>query len=265
MSKFSVRKSTSGSLELFYVLIGSFLVAATFVVVSGGIHKSDTAVLSESESGGSSGSSHGGDSNTSGSSGSTSGTSGETKTGSPRPTATTTTTFQVRVRETEKPEVENEQEVEVPELEDENEFEVEEGTETAKIRLGKRENKFVFFESRFGAETNLPVSVNKTTRELTINTPAGIRTVAVLPDSAVNNMIANRVIDRVVGANGSIVQIKVDENGNIEYEIVGARDARLLGLFNVAIPKTVNVSAQTGGLVGVNESFFSQLLDALSI
>ncbi len=263
MSKLPARRSIFGSLQLFYVLIAFFLVAATFVVASGGIHKSDTAVLSESESGGSSGSSHGGDSNTSGSSGSTSGTSGETRTESPKPTGTTT--LQIRARETAEPEVENEQEVEIPELEDENEFEVEEGTETAKIRLGKREDKFIFFEQRFGAESSFPVSVNRTTRELTINTPAGIRTVAILPDSAVENMIAAGVIDRVVGANGQIVQIKVGEDGNIEYEIIGARDARLLGLFNVAIPRTVNVSAQTGNLVGVNESFFSQLLDVLSI
>ncbi len=219
-----------------------------------------TAVLSESESGGGRGS------DSSGSSG-----SGSSGSGSSDSSSGLGGTLEIRKIETPEPketpeikdqnEDEDEQELE---LEDETEFEVHEGTEAARVKIGKRENKFVFFEQRFGAESEFPVSVNKATRELTIQTPQGTRVVAILPDTAVENMLGQNVIDKVLGTGGRIVEVKIDANGNVFYEISGAKNEKFLGVFNVLVPKTLDVSGQTGNLTKVNQDPLSQLLDALS-
>lgn len=261
-------KRSAGIIQLVPLLVIAFVAVSvlTLSLKSKSPKTNDQAVLSESESGG--GGSHGSDSSGSSGSGSSgsssSGSSGSSSGGSSSSGTSISVSATIKPRETEKPEIENEAEDEIPEFEDETEFEVHEGTETAKIKLGKRNNRFAFFEDRFGAESEFPVSVNKTTRELTITTPQGTKVVAILPDAAVENMLGQNVIDRVLGANGQLVEVKIDANGNMFYEVSGIKDEKLLGLFVVAIPKTVDISTQTGNVTNVSQSFFSQLLDSLS-
>ena len=161
-------------------------------------------------------------------------------------------------------EVENEVEDEDEDLaEDEEELEVESGSEAAKvkikIKIKRVENRFVFMTREIEAETDFPLSVNPTTNELVVTTPSGERVVTILPDQAVANMLANNIFNRQRNVN------IVFENGTVIYRISGDRDEKLLGIFNVVIPTTAVVSADTGQLVTQEQPFFFRFLDLLSV
>lgn len=120
-----------------------------------------------------------------------------------------------------------------------------------------------------------PLSVNSATNELVVNTPSGAITVAVLPDEAVANMLAQNVLDHVqtptadelpnqeVGNVQESLNLK-DRNGELVYEVDGTSDQKVLGLFKVQIHKKAIVSAQTGELVKVDKTFAQTLLDLIS-
>lgn len=178
-----------------------------------------------------------------------------------------------------KVENEEEEEIEEIELEDEEELEVE-ATGGARIEIRTRQNRILLRQGLVTAQTNFPVSVDQETGELTITTPAGTRVVTVLPEQAVENMLAANVIDRILanipppvaspiaspGAEPVSTQaIELDEeNGEIVYVLEGATEERFLGLIRVLVPKTVVVSAQSGQLLNVRQPLISRILDLLS-
>lgn len=49
------------------------------------------------------------------------------------------------------------------------------------------------------------------------------------------------------------------------YEIAGLSDQKLLGFIPVSVKKTVDVSVETGEIVGTNVSLGDQILDLLSL
>lgn len=126
------------------------------------------------------------------------------------------------------------------------------------------------------ALTDLPLSINLETNELTVTTPAGERVVAVLPDQAVQNMLAANVIDRIGGqqladiieqsgveALERVIEL-TEEDGVPVYEIEGAKDHRLLGFFPVTTDVTVTVSAETGEVVATHQSVLDTIIDLFS-
>lgn len=136
--------------------------------------------------------------------------------------------------------------------------------------------KFVIQRGTTGAVTNFPLSIDLATNILTVNTPTGQKTVAVLPDQAVQNLIAANVVNRLGGQAvvdlattdnlTSVSQIiSLGEQNNVPiYEINGISDQRLLGFIPVAIERTVAVSAETGEVVSTQESFANRVLDLLA-
>lgn len=132
------------------------------------------------------------------------------------------------------------------------------------VKLATGEGKMV--EIRHGetrAQTELPISVNVATRALTVTTPAGIKTVSVLPDAAVTNMKAGKFAGSVASGSGS-VQIKM-EGDRLIYEIETESRQKFLGLLPVKITGKVKVSAENGATLGQTEDFFNRLLDLLSL
>lgn len=180
--------------------------------------------------------------------------------------------------------VENEDGEETAEDELETGEELELGaTEGAELRVRTQFNKFIIAHGLVEAETRFPLSVNPETRELTVTTPAGSKVVTILPQQAVDNMLANNVIDRIISSlsaptpspiegiatseaeplEGQSIELE-EENGELVYTIEGQKQERLLGFFGVLIPKRVRVSAQTGELLGIEQSLLSRILDILS-
>lgn len=146
---------------------------------------------------------------------------------------------------------------------------------TIKIATGSG-NTFVFARGTIGARSNFPLSVDLATNALTVNTPAGIKVVSILPDAAVQNMLVANVLNRlgvqtVAGATsaaslkgvGDIVTLGL-RKGLPVYEIPGISDQKLLGFIPVSIPRKVIVSAETGALVTKEISPLNTLLDLVS-
>lgn len=165
------------------------------------------------------------------------------------------------------------------ELEEENEFRIEErlGKNEIKVATGSGEgNELVFSRNGIGAATNFPLSVDLATNNLIITTPAGTKTVTVLPDQAVQNLLIANVIDRLSGPvvaaalnQGTLTGLEGivtlgEQNGLPVYEIAGLSDQKLLGFIPVVIATTAQVSAETGEIVATQKSALNTLIDLIS-
>lgn len=126
------------------------------------------------------------------------------------------------------------------------------------------------------ALTDLPLSIDLATNELTVTTPAGERVITVLPDQAVQNMLAANVIDQVGGQElASIVQqggietldqviTLAEQNGVPIYIVQGVKNHRLLGFIPITTDVTVSVSAETGEVLGTDQSVLDVIVDVFS-
>ncbi len=149
------------------------------------------------------------------------------------------------------------------ELEDQDELEIEDEDGDDDIKLATGAGRMIEIRHRgTNAQTELPISVNVATRALTVTTPAGVRTVAILPDTAVANMVRRGVVEGVASGSGQ-VELKM-ENNEVVYEIQGESTEKLLGILPIKIKKTVVVSAQTGEEVSVAQGLLQRILDLLS-
>lgn len=148
------------------------------------------------------------------------------------------------------------------EFEEERDVEVKKGNSESKIKIRSGKNKFEFQQegAKFSVESNFPLSVDPLTRELSVETPSGSSVVSVLPQQVIDNMFAAGIVTATSG-----VDLKTESDGSLTYDIDGTKSEKLLGVFDVAIPKNLIVSAQTGEVLTVNQSTFSKILDFLSI
>ena len=136
--------------------------------------------------------------------------------------------------------------------------------------------KFVLQHGATGAVTEFPLSIDLATNTLKINTPAGERSVSVLPGQAVTGLLVAQIVSQIGGqrvaelaTSGELTGVKqlitLAERGGVSvYEIVGVSNQRLLGLVPVGVQRTAVVSAETGELVTVRESLLNQVIDALA-
>ena len=233
------------------------------------------------------GSSGGGGSSNSGSSGGSSGSSGKSEdhgsssagnsgSGSPANVSFTVipTPKPTSPPKIEKPETEQETEtkptaeVKAPEkTEPETEQELEhvnKELEAEDVHVGTSAGGFTVKHGEIEAETHFPLSVDASTHTLTVTTPAGVKTVTVLPDQAVTNMLRTGIFDHVATSTGE-QKIELTEAGNQPaFAIPGIEDKKFLGIVPVTIAKTAIVSAQNGGIIRTDETLFNRILDALS-
>ena len=161
------------------------------------------------------------------------------------------------------------------ENETEDEIVVEERADLLRIRA--LQSKAIIERLNVQALTDLPLSVDLNTNILTVTTPSGEKQVTVLPDQAVQNMLAANVIDRLGG------QALVEEvrQGNIQtlgqaralglrnnvpvYQVQGIKEHRFLGFFPVTTDVTVSVSAETGEVVDIDQSAGDRIIDFFSV
>lgn len=120
------------------------------------------------------------------------------------------------------------------------------------------------------AETKVPVSVDPTTKELSITTPAGQKTVTILPDQAVANLIASKQITSVTqqatnaGANSSQRIALTELNNEPVFQVDGVLNKKVLGIVPVSFAKTSFVSGTTGNVVKTDETLLNKVLEAFS-
>lgn len=137
-------------------------------------------------------------------------------------------------------------------------------------------SKFLVQKGKSGAITDFPISVDLATNTVFITTPAGQKAITVLPEEAIQNMLAVNVVNRLgeqevvdEARNDNITSVKDlvtlgEKNGIPVYEIRGVSDQKLFGFIPVAIEKDLTVSAETGNALSIDQTLTSRIIDALS-
>lgn len=166
-------------------------------------------------------------------------------------------------------------EIEDDELEAlENEVEDELGDDDIRL-VPTTDNQLALTQNQIAAFTDFPLSINVETKELTITTPAGQKVVTVLPDEAVQNLLATGIINSIetpptdiaaqdqLGTLTGVVEIETRGN-EIVYKIQGKKTHRMLGIIPVTTPVTAFVSTDTGLTVAKQQSILTNVIDLLS-
>lgn len=163
-----------------------------------------------------------------------------------------------------KQENENENETENElELNENQVQEVENELEKEDIKVSTEDGSLVVLRRGIGARTTLPISIDTATNSLIVTTPAGTKVVAILPDAAINNLIAKNVLSEIEGAPANAAKLTEVENHPV-FEVSGTKKEKLLGLLSVSLKKKVIMNAQTAQVEQEQESLLTRLLDALS-
>lgn len=163
------------------------------------------------------------------------------------------------------------------ELADDTLLKIEERLNKSDIKVATASaDSFLIQRGNAGAVTQFPLSIDLATNTLSVTTPTGTREVAILPDQAIQNLIATNIVNRLGGpavvdqfqagnltSIGQLITLG-QQNDVPVYEINGISDQRLLGFIPVAITRNVTVSAETGQVVSTQESFFNRVIDLLS-
>lgn len=183
-----------------------------------------------------------------------------------------------------KVEVEDENEKEEnSEIELEGELEIEDGTVSGKLKIKSEEESLLVIKNSVAARSIFPLSLELSSNELIVNTPSGVKRVAILPDLAVRNMILEGVVTNVAGfeeegeveqeatesagVKGKVkgeIEISTDQDGRLVYEMQGERFEVFLGIFPVRVKKKIVVSAETGELLRVDQTLIQRIIDFLS-
>ncbi|MEK7573617.1 MAG: hypothetical protein AAB531_04295 [Patescibacteria group bacterium] len=169
----------------------------------------------------------------------------------------------------------DEVEIEEDELE-ELERDVEDELEDDDVRLlPTTDNQLALAQNQTAAFTEFPLSINVETKELIITTPAGQKIVTVLPDEAVQNLLATGIISKIdipssdittqdqFGALTGVVKIEL-RNNEVVYKVKGTKTHRMLGIIPVSSPVTAFVSTDTGVTVAKQQSILANVIDFLS-
>ncbi|MBI3619606.1 hypothetical protein HY214_00435 [Candidatus Roizmanbacteria bacterium] len=151
---------------------------------------------------------------------------------------------------------------------------VNEALKKSEVELHKTGDTIALKNGEVEAETHLPLSVDPQTNELTVETETGVKKVTVLPKQAVQNLLSKKIITSVqteIAKNPQTAREQAQQkteltqvNGEAVFKIQGVANKRLLGIFNVALPKTILTSAETGEIRKIDESFMSRIFDAIS-
>lgn len=122
-----------------------------------------------------------------------------------------------------------------------------------------------------GAISAFPLKLDPKTGSLSVTTPKGEKVVAVMPDAAINNMLASKVMSYVtsVPSTGELASTNklvtlLEKDGAIVYEIDGIREHKFLGLIPLKSKVKAYVSAQNGGVVKTETSLLGRILNRIA-
>ncbi len=148
------------------------------------------------------------------------------------------------------------------------------------VKISTNSAELGFTQKGRRVRTNFPLSVNPATGELFVTTPSGTKTVTVLPQQAIENMIEAGVMTRteepqsppplessgaaqvISGDNSSIELTEV--NNQPTYAINGIKSKKILGLIPVDLKIQTYVSATDGSLLNIKQDFLTRILSLIS-
>ena len=155
-------------------------------------------------------------------------------------------------------------------------FKIVDRADKSGIKIATAGGELLVARNQIGALSNFPLQINLNTNQLIVTTPAGQKIVAILPDQAVQNMLAANVISRLgpaaiaqatltdkVASVSGVIQLAQQNNIPV-YEIAGIKQFNLLGFIPLERPVTAVVSAESGELVTTQQSLLTRVIDLLS-
>lgn len=137
------------------------------------------------------------------------------------------------------------------------------------------DNQLAVIKNQIAAVTDFPLSINVETKELIITTPAGQRVVTILPDQAVQNLLATGIINKIetppadatiqdqLDTLVGVVKLEIRDD-KVVYKVNGVKTHNVLGFIPVTTPVTAFVSTETGGAVAKQQSILANVIDFLS-
>ncbi|MCL4360638.1 hypothetical protein M1555_05315 [Patescibacteria group bacterium] len=142
------------------------------------------------------------------------------------------------------------------------------------IDVSSSDGELMIHKANVGAVSHFPLSVDPLTNSLVVTTPAGQKTVTVLPDAAVQNLLSRGIMPVASGsatmsgttAGGtppSPIALTL-HNNELVYQVEAQQQHRLFGFIPVTMPTTAYVSAENGQVVSETNSLLSQLVGLLS-
>lgn len=127
------------------------------------------------------------------------------------------------------------------------------------VEISTDSAKPTFTQKGTTVSTNFPLSVNPTTGQLTVTTPAGQKVVAVLPSEAIQG-----ILDSAIGTTINQVELE-EEGGTLVYKVKGAKTQKLFGFIPITTQIQTTVSAENGDLLKTDQSAFEKFVDLISI
>ncbi|MBI2196271.1 hypothetical protein HYU45_01525 [Candidatus Daviesbacteria bacterium] len=139
------------------------------------------------------------------------------------------------------------------------------------VKVATAGGQTALVNKKVGALSSFPISINPITRQLTVTTPAGTKVVAVLPQQAMDNMLASKVMTDVVGEKvdnelasiPSLVRLE-EKNGILGYKVKGTKTHKLFGFIPIKTGVTAFVSAENGQVVESTDSLLGRILNRLA-
>lgn len=138
-------------------------------------------------------------------------------------------------------------------------------------KVATMEGKTVVIEKDLGAVSKFPLQVDPKTNALIVTTPAGSKTVTILPDAAVNNLLSSRVITELDSSytKGSLASLNrvmdlEDLNGVLVYKVSGKRKNLIFGLLPVKTSVVAYISAENGDVIQSSQSLVGRILNRIS-
>lgn len=159
--------------------------------------------------------------------------------------------------------------------EDDAQDELENELEKEGIKIATTGGQLAIAKNKYAATTNFPLSIDVNTRQLIVTTPAGQKVVTILPDEAIQNMLATGVISKIesqaadaslnqdLGSLDGVVRLE-ERDSEMVYKIKGEKDRKLFGIIPISTSTTAYVSAQSGKLVAEDQSLLANLIKLLS-
>lgn len=147
------------------------------------------------------------------------------------------------------------------------------GTETIKMlpKVATSAGKMGFISGTEGAISNFPLRIDKTTNSLIVTTPSGEKTVTVLPDAAIKNILTSKVISYVISApsTGELASTAklvtlIEQDGVLVYQIDGVREHKLLGIIPLKSKVKAFVSAENGQVIKTEQSLLGRILNRIA-
>lgn len=132
---------------------------------------------------------------------------------------------------------------------------------TSEIKIKAQGNEIEFKFKGIGALTNFPLSFDKTTNTLIVNTPNGPRPIRILPDQAsevAETSGVENLIERI-----ELAQTATGSAEPVAFKVKGKRVGSLLGIFPVTADVETEVGAETGQILTTTEPLWLRLLRPL--